>query len=951
MAAIRQVLPAERILLDRFSRIAHGTDASCYKLVPDAVLLVNAEEEVAHVCRAASENRVPITFRAAGTSLSGQAVTSSVLVKLGHNGWRSFVFAPETKLVKVGPGMVGGHVNARLARFGRKIGPDPASIGAAMMGGIAANNSSGMCCGVEQNAYRTLHSMRIVLADGTSLNTADPESRAAFAKSHGAMLDALSALAREVQEDAELVALIRRKYAIKNTTGYSINALVDYADPIDILQHLLIGSEGTLAFMGELTLATVPDPKQKSAALILFRDMRDACAAAARLKSTPVSAVELMDYASLQSVIGKPGIPQSFANLPQQVCALLVDLRADDSIQLQGQEKAVGEALRGFDLLTPISFAQDASTYANYWNVRKGLLPSVGGMRPTGTTVIVEDVAVPTEHLADAAIALRSLLDGHGYADAIVFGHALDGNLHFVFPQSFETPEQIARYAALMEDVTRLVAVRFSGSLKAEHGTGRNMAPFVELEWGTRAYELMRRIKAIFDPKGVLNPGVVICDDPGIHLRDLKQLPSVNPVIDKCIECGFCEPVCPSRALSLTPRQRIAATRAMAGREGETGPFAASYAYQAVETCAGDGLCARNCPVGIDTGEMMRLQRARKHGAVAKFVARQVRKHLPLAMSCARGAVRFADMAHALLGPSALERLARMLRIVTGGLVPPWTRFMPRPAAAPPRIGKAPSSSRPRVVLFASCVSSVMGPAKGAPHREELWHVMKLLLERAGYEVDLVGATKAGCCGMPFRSKGFFEEAAGSVARLKPVLLEASRGGADPIICDTSPCAATLLSSHEGGGLRILDTGEGLEQLVLPKLKLHQKAEKVALHVACSTRKLGKDAQLVRLAAACAEQLVIPEEIECCGFAGDKGFNRPELNTSALRLLREQIPDDCSAGYSTSRTCEIGLSAHSGRHYQSIAYLLEWCSRPEEQRNAQADETAPLHVDLFEPRP
>ncbi|EUC00014.1 D-lactate dehydrogenase (cytochrome) [Rhizobium sp. CF080] len=925
LASVRQVMPAENVLEGLFERVTHGADASPYSLVPKAVLLVETEEEIVHILSAANRTGVPVTFRAAGTSLSGQAVTNSVLVKLGHNGWRQFEAREAGQFVRVGPAMVGAHVNARLARHHRKIGPDPASIGAAMMGGIAANNSSGMCCGTEQNTYRTLRSMRIVFIDGTRLDTGDPESRIAFARTHVAFLEELSAIAREATGDAVLSAMIRRKYEIKNTTGYSLNALTDFTDPIDILQHLLIGSEGTLAFISEVTLETVPEPKLKSAALVLFPDMRSACAAATRLKLEPVSAVEMMDFASLASVIGKPGIPDSFATLPSGTSALLIDLRAETAEELDRYAISVEAALAHFAPLERALFSTDPVTYANYWNVRKGLLPSVGGMRPAGTTVIVEDVAVPIEHLADAAIALREIFDRLAYDDAIIFGHALDGNLHFVFPQSFNTPADIVRYALLTAEITQMIAVRFEGALKAEHGTGRAMAPFVELEWGAKAYGLMRRIKALFDPNGILNPGVVISDDPDIYLKALKALPTVDPLIDKCIECGFCEPVCPSRALTTTPRQRIVATRALAAG---TLPDEASrhrYDYAAVDTCAGDGLCAGFCPVGIDTGEMMRTRRQLRRGPASRTAARTVEHHIGLAMSAVRGALGVADLGQRALGPGGMNRTIQLLRGISRGRIPQWTPYLPTPGRRPKTGTFATTTARPRIVLFSSCVSSVMGPARDAPDARPLWDVLKSLFDRAGYDAVLLTAVETACCGMPFQSKGFPQQAAESAATLAARLLEASRGGSDIVVSDTSPCSNQMALTFPQN-IRPMDITAALARLVLPKLNIRRKAETIALHVTCSTRKMGQDALLLELARACADEVIVPDDIECCGFAGDKGFDTPELNASALRTLKGQLPERCNTGYSTSRTCEIGLSAHSDRHYQSIAYLLDWAS-------------------------
>lgn len=924
MAAVRQILPSERMLLDEFSRRVHGADASPYTLLPRAVLLVETEDEVVAICRAARCTCVPITFRAAGTSLAGQGVTDSVLVKIGPNGWRQFEVNESAEIVRVGPGMIGAQVNTLLARHRRKIGPDPASISAAMIGGIVANNSSGMCCGTEQNSYRTLRSMRLVMADGTQLDTAKPESREAFKSSHSALLDELAELAHVVKEDAELNALIKRKFAIKNTTGYSLNALVDFEDPFDILQHLIVGSEGTLAFICEVTLETIPALPVQSAALVFFADIRIASSAAIALRAQPVSAVELMDYVSLRSALGQPGVPDSFVGMPEGTTALLIDLRADDAEVLAQQIQSVSAAIRPFCPLETVNFSQDPRSYVAYWNVRKGLLPAVGGMRVPGSTVIVEDIAVPIDTLADAAIAIREIFDRLDYRDAVIFGHALDGNLHFVFAQAFNSPQDIERYAKLIEEVAELVTNRFKGSLKAEHGTGRAMAPFVELEWGSKAYGLMQRIKCAFDPTGILNPGVILSDDPEIYLKALKSMPVVNPLIDKCIECGFCEPVCPSRALTTTPRQRIVATRALA-RGVQDSSFEISYEYSAVATCAGDGLCAMSCPVGIDTGEMIRSRRASRQDATVQSISQACERNLGAVMKAAKIGLSASDFAYGLMGKRAMSGITKVLRGVTGSRMPRWTPWLPKPAPVlRVKENVTEATDLPQILLFRSCVSTIAAPAREMPDKRPLWEVLALIFQRAGYPVRIIPEREAQCCGQPFASKGFPRAAMDSAKRLEDYL----RGlGGGIVVSDTSPCSFRMQQTL-CKDMRSMDVSEALAELVLPRLPIFRRAGGIALHITCSTRKMGHVDDLMAVARACADEVIVPADIDCCGFAGNKGFEVPELNASALRNLRNQLPEHVTRGYSTSITCEIGLSEYSGRPYQSIAYLLDWCSDP-----------------------
>ena len=648
-------IPAERLITDPLRLLAWGTDASFYRLVPQLVVVVDDEDELRLVLQRCAAHRTPLTFRAAGTSLSGQALSDSVLVMLG-DGWRGMRIAEDAASISLQPGVIGAAANRALAPLGRKIGPDPASIDAAMIGGIAANNASGMCCGTAQNSYHTLAGVRVLLADGTLLDTRDAQSRAAFAASHAELLQGLGELGRRTREDSTLADRIRHKFRLKNTTGYSLNALVDFEDPIDMLAHLLIGSEGTLGFISEITFHTVEEHAHKASALILFDRLEQACAAVTELKHKPVSAVELLDRASLRSVQHQPGMPPTLQGLGDDAAALLVEVRAKTSAALGIKVEAVAAALGSFTLVTPLRFTTDADESAALWKVRKGMLPEVAAMRQTGTTVLIEDVAFPIERLAEATLELQRLLQSHGYADAIIFGHALEGNLHFVFTQDFGNAAEVQRYGRFMDELCAMVVNTYDGSLKAEHGTGRNMAPYVELEWGATAMVAMRRIKALFDPHGLLNPGVILNDDPQSHLKNLKPLPAVDELVDKCMECGFCEPKCPSRGFTLSPRQRIVGWREIARLDasGESPQRAAEmktlYDFQGIDTCAACGLCATACPVHIETGLLIKALRGRRAGPSGEEGGR-----------CRRPPLRRADHRRA-PGPGCRRPVARRRR-------------------------------------------------------------------------------------------------------------------------------------------------------------------------------------------------------------------------------------------------------------------------------------------------
>jgi D-lactate dehydrogenase len=615
------------------------------------------------------------------------------------------------------------------------------------------------------------------------------------------------------------------------------------------------------------------------------------------------------------------------AQLGANGAALLVETRAADPGGLAANVQAIETALTGIATAQPIVFTRDASEIALLWKVRKGTFPSVGAVRETGTTVIIEDVAFPVERLADATLDLQALLHEHGYSEAIIFGHALEGNLHFVFTQDFSTPAEVERYSKFMDAVAHLVVDRYDGALKAEHGTGRNMAPFVELEWGARGAALMREIKQLFDPAGLLNPGVIISDDPQAHIAHLKPLPAAHELVDKCIECGFCEPVCPSAGLTLSPRQRITSWREIVRRDSVGEPTAelrALYDYAGIDTCAACGLCATVCPVGIETGKLIKALRGEQVGPVAQRVGAAVASNFGLTTSAVRAGLSAADAMHAMLGTRAMSALTGSLRSLSGGRTPRWTPAMPRAARSP---NSRFAGGADRVVYFPSCAARTMGPARGDSTQNSLPIVIERVLRRAGFDVVIPRNLAAQCCGQPFESKGHAASADAMSSELEAVLREASEDGALPIVFDTSPCAYRMKHELEGR-LPVFDLTEFLHDHVMPRLKITRQPSTVAAHAVCSVRKMELQDKLAAIAAACAQTVIVPDEVSCCGWAGDRGFTFPELNTHALRKLKPALPAGCDVGYSTSRTCEIGLSDHAGIPYRSIVYLVDACSTP-----------------------
>ena len=925
------IIPKERVCDDLLRRFAWGTDASFYRRTPKLVLRTADENEVSAVLARASRDGVPVTFRAAGTSLSGQSVSDSVLLVAGKE-WERWSVDEAAGTVTLQPGIVGAQVNRILVRYGRRFGPDPASIGSCMVGGIVSNNASGMSCGVHANSDKTLVSARIVLMDGTILDTGDPASREAFKRTHAAFLHGIEAIRDDVRADAELSARIRRKYSIKNVTGLNILPFLEHDDPFDIIAHLMVGSEGTLAFLSEVTMKTLPLAPFDASAMIYFRDIRDAARAVVAMRGLPVCAAELLDRRSLAAVGDNTG---------EGLTAVLTKTEAETEAALLANIAAIEEALKPFDTVTGVHFSRDKAECARYWAIRSGIFPMVGGMRRQGTTCLIEDIAFHVEDLPEATAELSDLLDRHGYDDSCIYGHALDGNFHFIINQAFDSEAQVQRYADMIRDTARMVVERYDGSLKAEHGTGRNMAPFVEYEWGAPAFAVMKRVKALFDPAGLLNPGVIFNDDPDCFISGFKALPVLAPGpgapeeteqaylrINKCIECGFCEVNCMSCGFTLSSRTRIAVQREIARLEADgSDPHTLAllrrqYSYPGEQTCAGDGLCSMSCPMGINVADLTHEIR-RQGGGKAPW--RLAASHYHAAKTGIRLALGAAEAGRAVLGAKAMSAICRGLH--NGINVPLWTTATPAPYNSRRLDGQPVAESPLKVVYFPSCLNQMMGVSKASPYRRPLAEETMDLLRKARYEVILVPGRDSLCCGTVWESKGMQKEADAKLRELDEALWKASEEGRWPVLCDQSPCLHRMRKGISR--MHLYEPAEFIWKFLRERLVFHRTDTPVAVHQTCSMRLMGLGDVLVGLAGLCSTKVIVPDGVGCCGFAGDKGMTHPELNSWALRKLRAQVEEaGVSVGYSNSRTCEIGLETNSGIPYVSIVYLVNSCTEP-----------------------
>jgi len=931
-AAIGAVLPREgAVSTTLFDRVIAAVDASHYLLTPRAVVTPKDAEEVAALFAYATASGERLTFRSGGTSLSGQASTGNILVDT-RRFFRTIFIEEDGFVARVGPGATVRQVNARLLRHGRKLGPDPASEMACTIGGVIANNSSGMACGTEQNTYRTLHSAIIVLPSGTIVDTGADDADEKLRVAEPTLWVALAALRSEVLADPSLTTEIVRQYRIKNTMGYGLNSLVDHESPVQILAHLIVGSEGTLGFVAEATFNTVPLLKFAATTLLVFDTLRAATDALVDIIATGPVTVELMDAASLRAALIDPTSRDALPTFEiVDHCALLVEYQSDTAPELFELSVDAGALFARLPLTAAPVLSQDPKVRASLWHIRKGLYATIAGARPSGTTALLEDIAVPVAKLSETCMGLTRLFEIHGYDDAVVFGHAKDGNVHFLINEDFTLESNLARYRAFTEDMVGLV-LGTGGTLKAEHGTGRIMAPFVARQYGPVLFRIMLDIKAAFDPAGILNPDTILTTDADLHLRNLKTTPTVEAEVDRCVECGYCEPVCPSKDLTTTPRQRIVVQRAIAeaemrGHKALARELRREQAYEVVDTCAVDGMCQTACPVLINTGDLVRRLRSETIGAVESAIWTAAgREWKPVT-----GFASLALTVAATIPARLITAPNKMARAVLGNdTLPLWSKDLPKGGAK----RTAAANRTADAVYFQACVGTMFGPAEGG---QGVAVAFESLAAKAGIGLvrpDTIGSL---CCGTPWKSKGILDGYHSMVERTATALWESSDYGRLPVVCDNSSCSEGLVLALEKAidkhpqmhRMRIIDAVDFTAERILPLLDIDLTLGSVVVHPTCSSNRAGSNPNLAILANAVADEVTVPDNWGCCAFAGDRGMLHPELSASATKRESEEVAAGSFDAYvSCNRTCEIGMTRATGHQYQHVLEVLDRAASP-----------------------
>jgi len=925
---LHEYLDKSKILDREIDCLAYARDSSIYRMLPELVVRPKNDTDIRKLFKYANANNKSITFRASGTSLSGQTVTEGIIAEIAYD-WQKNIVKNSGKSILLEPGVIGEHANQKLIKYKRRIGPDPASLKAARIGGIVANNASGMTTGKPCNSYNTLKNIRFILANGNLYDTSNKDDYDNFILNDKALSDKLISIKKKILEKDVLRNKIIDKYRLKNTSGYSLNSFLDYDHPLDIFVHLLVGSEGTLAFMSNIELKTVPDPQFKSTGLILFPSIVDACNAIIAIKQTGVNALELMDYASLKTAKYLDDAPYDVKSLPNNSAALLCEFQEDNNEVFDKLEKQLVSAIKKYNGSILGEFARDEDERQKLWRIRESLFTTVGSMRSSGTSVITEDICFDIENLGDVVTELHRIFAKWKFDDAVIFGHAKDGNLHFNLSIDLESEEGVSDYRNMLDEVVDMTVNRFNGSLKAEHGTGRNMAPFVENEWGSELYKIMWEIKELADPNNILNSGVILNNNSDIHIENLKQMPVVNDKIDLCVECGFCEPVCPSRGFTFTPRQRIGVSRELKTLSLSNSEISKQlkndYIFNTEMTCAVDGMCESVCPVNINTGDFVKDLRLQSNSSFANLIAKYISNNFLFTTKSIKFVINVLGLSTKLFGSKLIDNSFSWINKISKHRIPAWNSMI---NSSDKTLRKSEFGNGEIFIYYPSCISRAFGADL---NKQSIIEVMQEIAELAEIKLIIPDKIDKTCCSTPFSSKGFHDTGIDMFSKTIDLLYKATEYGKIPIVVDTSPCTYKFLHPSSDISKEINKKWKKLKFIdIIPFLEDITKDfdykpldKEIILHPTCSTQKMEHTEIMESLAKRCAKKVTIPINSNCCGFAGDRGMIVPELTQNAVKYNKGQLSSEQRKlnGYSSSRMCEIGMS-DSDQSYTSIALLV-----------------------------
>jgi len=935
------------------TRWLYATDASSYRVVPDAVLVAGSVDDLAAAAAVSAAHGVPLVVRGAGSSLAGQAIGPGIVIDCFHLD-RILDIDPARRVARVEPGVIQASLNRAAAAYGLEFGPDTSTVDQATIGGMVGNNSSGSRSVVYGETVDKTVRLRTVLADGSAA-TFGPcrggELSTGIEGPGGArIVETLSAMRdRSRSRIAEGFPQTRRR-----VSGYNLKELLL---PEPNLARVLVGSEGTLALSTELEVELDPLPASRLMAALSFPGVRRALEANIVILSTGPSAVEVLDMTPLRRA---PNLRTYSLLAP----LLDTDDQAVLMVEYQGSEdqaRAGLARLRAVEAELGASFAlyfADVAEVAQAWQLRRAVLPLLmGAPGPLRPAAFVEDTAVAPEKLADFVDDFRRVVAEHG-ATASFTGHCSAGCMHVRPMLDLKSAQGVASMAAIAHDVGRLV-LEYHGVLSGEHGDGYARSWFNPVLFGPELYAEFVALKDAFDPDRRLGPGHVV-DGPPLteHLRfgpsyrartDWQSRLSWDAeggfdlAIEKCFGSGQCKKLtgtmCPpagvTRDESLTTRARANALQAVLSGALPLDSLTGEDLRDVLGTCLACKACKTECPAGVDMAalkaEWLAEVRAREGvPALARAVAR-LRLLSRLAAPFAPLINLFSDtgLVHKAVARVGVAPQRRLPTIVRRSLT---RRFADARAASAER--RLPfwratvlrrTAATADVVLVADCFIEHQEP--------EIGEAFVALLERAGINVAVVDA---GCCGRTMLSTGLIEAARGAASRAARSLLVHARAGRTIAWVEPS-CLAMVLDDWR----RLLPDEPAVGEVAAASRSAT--AVVADLAEAGRVRFVGGGAALwhphchERAVVGCADTeralRAVPDldlsvlDEGCCGMSGVYGYEAAHYEMSVAIAERGLLPEVRAAGaevavLATGTSCRAQIGDLSPRRAQHPLVFL-----------------------------
>jgi FAD/FMN-containing dehydrogenase/Fe-S oxidoreductase len=932
------------ILFDTFSRGRYSTDASIYQLEPVGVVIPRNEQAARAAIQVAAEEGVPILPRGAGTSQCGQTVGVALVIDCSRylNNVVSADIPAGT--VTVQPGVVLDQLNATLRPHGLWYPVDVSTSAQATIGGMAGNNS----CGARSIRYGNMvHNVEAIdawLADGSEVCFGPVGADSGLLPRQRGLVDRIEAVVK--REAGEIAS--RWPTVLRRVQGYNIDMLHPGSEYN--LAHLLVGSEGTLAFSRRLTLQLSRLPPHKVLGVVHFPSFYEAMDHTREIVALDPDAVELVDRTMIDLARENPEfegtVRQFIRGEPEAI--LLVEFAGENHGEQITRLKRLVElsADSGFDVVE----ITDAGLQKAVWEVRKAGLNIMMSMKGDGKPVsFVEDCAVPLEHLAEYTHRLNAVFEKHG-TRGTWYAHASVGTLH-VRPVLDMRRDGAEKMRAIAEEACAMVREYKGAAFSGEHGDGLVRSEWIEPIIGSRLTRALGEIKEILDPAGIMNPGKIVrpsrMDErnlfrykPGYRIEmdktvlDWSEWGGIGPAVEMCNNNGHCRKfdagtMCPSYRVTrdekhLTRGRANTLRLALSGQLGADA-LTSRELYDTLDLCVSCKGCKRECPTGVD---MARLK--------TEFLHRYTARHgLSLRQRLITSLPRYAPYASRLAGVMnwlAGLPVSKMLGEKVFGLsrsrsLPLWsTRSLMRPQPASETGGR-------EVVLFADTFNRYFEP--------ENLNAAMAVLEAAGYVVHMAEPARGKrplCCGRTYLSAGQVEKARREAGRIIEALQPYIERGC-PVIGLEPSCLLTLRDEY-----LVMNLGEAAQKLAQQsvlfeefiasevrkggfELPLSAPARKVLLHGHCHQKAFDVMGAMREALAMVPGLEVETIQSSCCGMAGSFGYEKEHYEISMkmaeqslLPAVRKAADDDLLVANGTS--CRHQIRDGSGRSALHLARVL-----------------------------